>query len=61
IIRCKCKEIVRLMYKMVEEGIEIDVLLFEIFNLLANLFFQLALEENKKSQVPEIIFNSKSY
>lgn len=61
IIRCKCKEIVRLLHKMENNGIEIPIIIFEIFNLLANLFFQIATYENATDKIAEVTFISKSY
>ncbi len=59
--RVLTKSCVRLAYKIEKEGIRVDKLLFNFLNLLSNTLFMMALVENKKNNIDEIPFISKSY
>lgn len=61
VLRSNSKMIVRLLVAIQKEGIEVDSLLYNFFNLLSNTFFQMALFENERDSVTEIEFVSKSY
>lgn len=60
VLRSECKNIVRWIVKIQKEK-EVDKNIYELFNLLSNLFFVMTLYENKKENTEEIIFHSLSY
>ncbi len=62
VLRSYTKKIIRLLHFVeTEEGLKKNQLLHDFFNLLSNLFFVLARQENKGNEVDEIVFHSKSY
>ena len=60
VLRSECKNIVRWIVKIQKEK-EVDKNIYELFNLLSNLFFVMALYENKNENTEELIFQSLSY
>lgn len=60
IIRCKCKQLVRLLH-LISKETEIDSSIFDAANILANYFFVLALEVNKQENIKEVPFESRVY
>lgn len=56
LLRVRAKEVVRLLYK-IDETIEVDQKLFDIFNILSQVFFELSLKYTDK----EIEFTSRVY
>ena len=60
VLRSECKNIVRWIVKIQKEK-EVDKKIYELFNLLSNLFFVMALYENKNENTEELIFQSLSY
>ncbi len=61
ILRTECKALVRLIYRYVHRGSEIDPLILDFSNLLSNYFFVLSLKLNKLDGVEEIPFESRNY
>lgn len=61
VLRSNCKQIVRLIVLIQKEGITVNELIYNLFNLLSNTFFQMALYENRLENIPEVEFKSKSY
>ncbi|MEG0402956.1 MAG: ATP:cob(I)alamin adenosyltransferase [Anaerorhabdus sp.] len=61
-LRSKTKSIIRLIHKIDQEpNREKRQILHDFFNMLSNIFFYMALVENKNEQINEIKFVSKSY
>lgn len=61
-LRSKTKSIIRLIHQIdQEENREKRYILHDFFNLLSNIFFLMALVENKNENVEEMQFISKSY
>lgn len=63
LIRVKCKELVRLMYRISEGSPDRQVpeRAFDLANLLSNYFFYLALKINSSENRKEIAFLSRNY
>ena len=61
VLRVDCKEIVRLIYRHIYGGHEVEPLLIDFFNLLSGYFFMLALKLNALADVDEISFVSRNY
>lgn len=60
VLRSECKNIVRWIVKIEKEK-QVDKKIYDLFNLLANLFFYMALYENEQEGFEEKVFVSKSY
>ncbi|MCI5773625.1 MAG: ATP:cob(I)alamin adenosyltransferase [Erysipelotrichaceae bacterium] len=60
VLRSECKHIVRLIV-LIEKEKTVDKRIFDLFNLLSNLFFYMALYENEQEQFTEKEFVSLSY
>lgn len=60
-LRSQCKKIVRILTRLEQEGTSIPNEIEPFFQLLSNVFFMMALYENKKLNIQEIAFQSKSY
>ncbi|MEG0076691.1 ATP:cob(I)alamin adenosyltransferase [Anaerorhabdus sp.] len=61
-LRSKTKAIIRIIHKIdQEEAREKRPILHDFFNLLSNIFFLMALVENKGEHIEEKQFTSKSY
>lgn len=60
VLRSECKNIVRWIVKIEEEK-TVEKQIYDLFNLLANLFFYMALYENEKEGIGEKVFTSESY
>ncbi len=60
VLRSECKNIVRWIVKIQEKQV-VDDNIYELFNLLSNLFFVMALYENEKEGYEEKVFQSLSY
>lgn len=60
-LRVEAKQCVRLAYRIEQEGIAVKQRLLDFLNLLSNVFFQMALYENKQNNIQEVPFHSKSY
>ena len=60
ICRSEAKKSYRALHKVSEER-EVPEILFQLFGILANVFFVLSVEANKLAKVEEIPFISKSY
>lgn len=60
ILRSECKNIVRWIEQIKKEK-DVDENISQLFHLLSNLFFVMALYENKMENVEEIVFQSLSY
>ena len=61
ILRCKSKQLVRVLHHIYESKIEFDDSIFDFTNVLANYFFVVALHVNKLEGVEEIPFTSRVY
>ncbi|MGN0348459.1 MAG: ATP:cob(I)alamin adenosyltransferase [Roseburia sp.] len=61
ILRVQCKNLVRLLYRHLEDGHAVPDLLFDLANLLSGYFFFLALLFNKLEEIEEIPFLSRNY
>ena len=61
VLRSRCKAILRIAYAIDREEQEVPQLILDFFNCLSNVFFQMALKENRLEQVEEIPFVSESY
>lgn len=61
ILRVQAKKLVRLIYRYIEQGNEVNPELIDLANLLSGYFFYLALEINKKEGNEEIEFRSRNY
>lgn len=61
VLRSKTKAVVRLAYAIKREEKPVASVLLDFLNLLSNVFFQMALKENRLEQVEEIPFVSRSY
>jgi len=61
ILRCKSKQLVRVLHHIYENKIEIDDSIFDFTNVLANYFFVVAIHANKLEGVSEIPFSSRVY
>lgn len=61
ILRCKSKQLVRLLHHLFEDKVTIDDSIFDFSNVLANYFFVVALYANKLKGVEEIPFTSRVY
>jgi ATP:cob(I)alamin adenosyltransferase len=61
IIRNKCKALVRLLYRHIASGNEVDDLILDFINLFSGYFYSLALKLNKDAGVKETEFISRVY
>jgi len=61
IARSMAKEVVRMMYKVKQEGRHVDPLLFDLANALSDYLFVASLHANKLANMNEIPFESRSY
>ena len=61
ILRCKSKQLVRLLHHLSKEVSGIDSSLFDFSNVLANYFFVAAMYANQLEDVKEIPFVSRVY
>lgn len=61
ILRVRCKELVRLLYRHLHQGHEVDPLLLDLANLLSGYFFYLSLKLNAAEGVDEVDFVSRNY
>ncbi len=61
IIRCKSKQLVRLLHHISSSGVSIADSIFDFANIMANYFFVVALYVNKILDVKEIPFTSRVY
>jgi ATP:cob(I)alamin adenosyltransferase len=61
ILRCKSKQLVRLLHHIYESKVKIDDSIFDFTNVMANYFFVVALYANKLEGVQEIPFVSRVY
>lgn len=61
LVRCKSKQLVRLMYKLSQEGHKVDETLFDFANVLANYAFACALYANQLDGIKELSFESRIY
>lgn len=62
VIRVKCKELVRLLYRIAYTSEkQMEERIFDFSNLLSNYFFYLALELNREAGVSEQTFISRNY
>lgn len=60
VLRSECKIIIRWIV-MIEKEKQVEKNIYNLFNLLTNLFFYMALYENEREEFEEKIFESKSY
>ncbi len=60
-LRTEAKAAVRLAYQIEREGHPVPQRLLDFLNLLSNVYFQMALRENRQENVAEIPFVSRSY
>jgi len=60
VLRMKCKELVRLLYRHNQQGHFVDHILFDFTNLLSSYFLLLALKLNELAGIPEIEYISRS-
>ena len=61
LVRCKSKQLVRLMYQLTNEGIKVDETLFDFANVLANYAFACAMYANQLDGINELTFESRIY
>ena len=61
VLRVRAKELVRLLYRHIRQGHEVEPRLIDLANLLSNYFFYLALRLNAGAGVDEIEFVSRNY
>ena len=61
VARSMGKEVVRKIFKIKQEGINVDEVLFDFSNMIANYCFMTALYANKISNITEKEFTSRSY
>ena len=61
VLRSRCKAILRIAYAIDREEKKVPSLILDFFNCLSNVFFQMALKENRMEHVEEIPFVSRSY
>ncbi|MDO4924462.1 MAG: ATP:cob(I)alamin adenosyltransferase [Turicibacter sp.] len=61
IARCQAKQVVRNLYLLEQEGIEIPQIVIDFSNLIANLLFAFSVEVNAVFEIDEREFVSKSY
>ena len=61
ILRVQCKNLVRLMYRHLQQGKQVPEMLFDLVNLLSGYFFYLSLKLNEMEGVEEIDFVSRNY
>lgn len=61
IARSMGKEVVRMMFKVKQEGRVVTPLLFDLANALSDYLFVASLHANKLAGVQEITFESRSY
>lgn len=61
LLRVKAKELVRLIYRHVQQGHSVPDQLIDFSNLLSGYFFNLALIINDHSNVSEITYISRNY
>lgn len=61
LLRVRGKQLVRLLYRHVHQGHEVDPLLIDLANLLSGYFFYLALKLNADAGVAEVDFISRNY
>lgn len=60
-LRSKAKAVVRLAYAIEREEHPVSELVLDLWNMLSNVLFQMALYENLMEDVQETVFVSKSY
>ena len=60
-LRSKAKAVVRLAYAIEREEHPVPELVLDLWNMLSNVLFQMALYENLMEGVQETVFVSKSY
>ena len=61
VLRSRCKAVLRIAYAIDREEKPVPVILLDFWNLLSNVFFQMALKENRLEGVSEIPFVFRSY
>ena len=61
VLRTKCKELVRMLYRYGHLGNSVDNLLIDFANLLSGYFFYLALKLNELDGVDEVEYISRNY
>ena len=61
VLRSRCKAVLRIAYAIDREEKPVPAILLDFWNLLSNVFFQMALKENRLEGVSEIPFASRSY
>lgn len=61
VLRSRCKAVLRIAYAIDREEKPVPAILLDFWNLLSNVFFQMALKENRLEGVSEIPFVSRSY
>lgn len=61
LLRVRCKELVRMLYRWRYAGHEVEPLLFDFINLLSGYFFVLAMKLNALDGVDEIPYVSRNY
>ena len=61
VLRVQAKELVRLLYRYVQQGHEVEPLTLDVANLLSGYFFSLALYLNELAGVDETDFVSRNY
>lgn len=60
-LRTQTKAAVRMLYRLLQRGNEVDTILIDFFSLLSNYFFHLALLLNHLDNVQEVLFKSRNY
>lgn len=61
IARCQAKQVVRNLYLLEQDGLDVPQLVIDFANLIANLLFAFSVEVNAVFEVDEVEFISKSY
>ena len=61
VLRSRCKAVLRIADAIDREEKPVPVILLDFWNLLSNVFFQMALKDNRLEGVSEIPFVSRSY
>ena len=61
VLRSRFKAVLRIAYAIDREEKPVPAILLDFWNLLSNVFFQMALKENRLEGVSEIPFVSRSY